>query len=55
MPRDSDQFDFFVSYARKDNTSSWVTAFVGRRALIRRCASSCASLEGPWPTTGSPV
>ena len=28
MPRDSDQYDFFVSYARADNAEGWITAFV---------------------------
>jgi tetratricopeptide (TPR) repeat protein len=28
MSRDTDQFDFFVSYARADNKSGWVTRFV---------------------------
>jgi hypothetical protein len=25
MSQDSDQFDFFVSYARKDNATGWST------------------------------
>ena len=28
MPKDTDQFDFFVSYARKDNETGWITRFV---------------------------
>jgi tetratricopeptide (TPR) repeat protein len=28
MPRDSDQFDFFVSYARNDNARGWITRFI---------------------------
>jgi hypothetical protein len=28
MSRDPEQFDFFVSYARNDNTDGWVTRFV---------------------------
>ena len=28
MPRDPDQFDFFVSYARRDNRDAWITCFV---------------------------
>jgi len=28
MPRDPDQFDFFVSYARKDNREGWITGFI---------------------------
>ncbi len=28
MRRDSDSFDFFVSYARSDNTTGWITRFV---------------------------
>jgi len=26
--RDSDQYDFFVSYSRKDNATGWITRFV---------------------------
>ena len=28
MPRDSDQYDVFVSYAREDNSSGWIEAFM---------------------------
>ena len=28
MPQDTDQYDFFVSYARKDNETGWITSFV---------------------------
>jgi tetratricopeptide (TPR) repeat protein len=28
MPRDTDQYDFFVSYARADNAGGWITGFV---------------------------
>jgi len=28
MPLDSDQFDFFVSYARRDNAEGWITRFL---------------------------
>ncbi len=28
MPRDADEFDFFVSYARADNSGGWITRFV---------------------------
>ena len=28
MPYDTDQFDFFVSYARKDNVDGWISAFI---------------------------
>jgi hypothetical protein len=28
MSLDSDQYDFFVSYARKDNVGGWITAFL---------------------------
>ena len=28
MPKDSDQFDFFVSNARNDNADGWVTRFI---------------------------
>ena len=28
MRKDTDQFDFFVSYARSDNTNGWITKFV---------------------------
>ncbi len=28
MPRDPDEFDFFVSYARADNSDGWITQFV---------------------------
>src|SRR5580698_2916184 len=28
MTRDSDRFDFFVSYARADNSGEWITRFV---------------------------
>jgi tetratricopeptide (TPR) repeat protein len=28
MSRDPDQFDFFVSYARKDNAGGWITRFI---------------------------
>jgi hypothetical protein len=28
VPRDSEQFDLFVSYARKDNIGGWITGFV---------------------------
>jgi hypothetical protein len=28
MPRDSDLFDFFVSYARADNRDGWISGFV---------------------------
>jgi len=28
MPREIDQYDFFVSYARKDNAGGWITQFV---------------------------
>lgn len=27
-PAESDQFDFFVSYARKDNVDGWITRFI---------------------------
>lgn len=28
MPRDTDKYDFFVSYARKDNENGWITQFI---------------------------
>lgn len=28
MPRDTDRFDFFVSYARKDNAGGWISRFI---------------------------
>ena len=28
MPRDPDKYDFFVSYARRDNRDGWITRFV---------------------------
>jgi hypothetical protein len=28
MPRDADQYDFFVSYARADNAGGWISGFV---------------------------
>lgn len=28
MPRDPDEYDFFVSYARADNRDGWISGFV---------------------------
>src|ERR1051325_7648329 len=28
MPRETDQYDFFVSYARKDNVNGWINCFI---------------------------
>lgn len=28
MSADNDSFDFFVSYARSDNASGWITQFI---------------------------
>jgi hypothetical protein len=33
MPIESDEFDFFVSYARADDGDGWVTAFVEELVL----------------------
>jgi hypothetical protein len=33
MSADSDQFDFFVSYARSDNADGWVTRFIAELAV----------------------
>lgn len=36
MPLDTDQFDFFVSYARKDNSDGWITRFVEELLAVHR-------------------
>ena len=36
MPLDSDEFDFFVSYARADNQNGWITCLVDVLLADRR-------------------
>ncbi len=36
MPRDPDEFDFFVSYARADNSDGWITRFVDELLVEHR-------------------
>jgi hypothetical protein len=39
--RDTDQFDFFVSYARKDNETGWITRFVEELLAVAREPHRC--------------
>ena len=43
---ESDQFDFFVSYARADNTQGWVTRFVEEH--LAACASRVPGLVSTY-------
>jgi hypothetical protein len=45
MGLDTDQFDFFVSYARKDNENGWITAFVKKLLEEHRTFSGGRDLK----------
>jgi hypothetical protein len=50
MPRDPDRYDFFVSYARKDNGEGWISGLVNELLGVtnRRRWNSCGKLlSGP--------
>lgn len=55
MKTDPQSYDFFVSYARPDNTDGWITDFVDKLVTLLLSGRDLNSTPDRFPTFNSTI